>query len=291
MTKPATNPQPHIEHCDGLSQIVDKYDGLLLDVWGVLHNGEAPYPGVIDCLAKLKAAGKDTLLFSNAPRRPHQLQEQLTRLGITRDMYGQAITSGEVTHQWLKKHHHAGKKYYFLGVPAKDSSLYDDLEQAVFVDSMQDADLNVASNFLEDRSDLAAYTDEFSDAIAAKVPMACANPDIIVNKGDKTLNCSGMLAQHYAELGGDVTYFGKPYAAIYDYAQTLLPGKKLLAIGDSLATDIKGATSNGIDAALVATGIHAADFSDSGMKFEESLNKLSMIKGVWPKYFLPSLRW
>jgi HAD superfamily hydrolase (TIGR01459 family) len=242
-----------IQILNGLSETAENYDIFLLDLWGVVHNGSRLYEDVLSCLEKLRASNKTTILLSNAPRNSGSVIEKLQELGLPRHLYDDILTSGDMTLDHLRRH--PSKTYYFIGCPEKDSSLLAGIGKNP-VEDMAQAEIIVVSNLQSERPNLNDYHDDFKRAIANKIPMICANPDIIVNYEDKIVYCSGALAMDYEKFGGKVTSFGKPYSHMYERLLKQHPNKRFLALGDSLATDIKGAIGASIDSALVLSGIH-----------------------------------
>lgn len=255
---------------DGISEVVDLYDGLIIDLWGVVHNGKALYENVLSCFEKLKQSNKTIVLLSNAPRASGAVVDFLTELGLSRTLYDRLITSGDYALEYLRRF--PSSTYYQIGQAEKDSSLIAGIGKNP-VEDMADAGVIIVSNLQSHRPHLKDYHADFQRAIAKGVPMICANPDVIVNHGDEVHFCSGALALDYERFGGKVTYFGKPYAMVYEDIMSTYGDQKFLAIGDSLATDIKGAMNADIDSLLMLSGIHGheihADNPESWDMFAE----------------------
>ncbi|MBB6252572.1 TIGR01459 family HAD-type hydrolase [Nitrospirillum iridis] len=247
----------------GLSQLADRYDGFILDLWGVVHDGIAPYPGVPDCLKALRAAGKRVCLLSNAPRRVDAAAARLTEMGLTPDHYDALLTSGEATHDALRDppdawHAALGPKLLHIG-PDRDAGVYLDLAGRVRVDTPTEADFVLNTGIVDFDETLADYEPVLAACAALNLPMVCANPDLVVHVGAQLVICAGELARRYEELGGDVRQHGKPYASVYARCFDLLggiPPARILAVGDSLRTDMAGANAAGIDGLLITGGIH-----------------------------------
>jgi len=254
----------------GFAPLADKYDGFILDLWGVIHNGIAPYPSAVDCLLHL--AGRPVLLLSNAPRRAESVRRTLRRLGIEDALYTHILTSGEAAWQALKDRTDPwfaslGPRIYHLG-PARDRGVIDGLGLEI-VSEPADADfvLNTGPDDERETADLASFTDELTACLRAQLKMICANPDLEIVRGDQRILCAGTLAAWYAAQGGDVRWIGKPDPAIYQRALSMLSlrAARVLAVGDSLRTDIAGAASAALDSVWVLSGIHAAELgSDEG---------------------------
>ncbi len=238
----------------GLSEVMDDYDEVILDLWGVVHNGYRPFPGSLEALAALKAAGKTIALLSNAPRRSAEVAGQLAQMGVHPDAYDILLTSGEATHAALKKGlvSQWGQRCLTLGgadglLAGTGALTVDDIDQADFILATGVPGGDVASN----RALLAR-------AAAQGLPFVCANPDRVVHVGDALYVCPGALADAYQAIGGTVVWFGKPHDGVYQTLFAQLPSRRILAVGDGMPTDVQGAVDAGIDVALVVAGIHRA---------------------------------
>lgn len=247
---------------NNLSQIASSYDAYIVDLWGVLHNGQQAFPEAVLALAELKALQKKVILLSNSPRRVRAAESRLTEFGIVRDFYDELYTSGEDCFQalhyssdeWYRK---LGNSYFHIG-PDGNKSMAQDLLK-IKTNAVEDADfvLVTGTNGLE--VDVSSYISLLEKAYEMGLPMVCANPDLTVLFGKETVICAGAIAQYYEGIGGEVRYHGKPYPGIYKVVmQKFFPIKqeRILAIGDSLRTDIKGAAQLNIDTLLVLSGIH-----------------------------------
>lgn len=245
-----------------LSDIAGNYEAILCDVWGVIRGGRDLVPGALEALAKFRDGGGAVVLVSNSPRRSSSLLNFLARLGGFEDggaPWDGAVTSGDATHALLSGF--APGPAYKLG-PDFDDPLYEGtgldfapLEEAKFVSATGLVDYETET--------VADYTDLLREAQLRRLPMVCANPDIIVQVGDRLLPCAGALAQAYEAMGGQVHYAGKPHPPIYDLAYRrlneltgrVIAKQDMLAIGDGPETDILGAQQEGIDAMFIAAGI------------------------------------
>ena len=254
----------------GLSDWADRYDGFILDLWGVVHDGVEPYPGVLDCLAALRQAGKRTCLLSNAPRRVADVVERLEEIGVPRTLYDEVLSSGEAAHRAIADppdafHAGLGRRCLHIG-PPRDDSVHADLGLSL-VDQPESADfvLNTGADGYEDTLD--DFVPVLEASARCGLPMVCANPDLTVMMGDKIAICAGLLAAHYESLGGRVAYHGKPHAPIYQACLRLLAPvekERILAVGDNFLTDILGANRAGLASLLVVSGIHADELCRSG---------------------------
>jgi HAD superfamily hydrolase (TIGR01459 family) len=250
-----------MRHLTGLATLAENYQGFIIDLWGVIHDGVRPYAAAMEVLAHLQ--GRPVLLLSNAPRRAASAQAMLRRMGVPDTSYSHILTSGEVT--WLALRDRTdpwfarlGSRVYHLG-PERDRSLVEDLGLRL-ADTPPEADflLNTGPDDERGRGPLEDFFPELEACRRAGLPMICANPDLVVMREGVRILCAGALAAHYASLGGDVRSMGKPDPAIYAQALSMLGlgPSEVLAIGDSLHTDVAGAAGAGIDAVWILGGIH-----------------------------------
>jgi HAD superfamily hydrolase (TIGR01459 family) len=285
----------------GLSEIADRYDALLLDQWGVLHGGVEPYPGVLETLAALRRAGKPVAVLSNAPRRSVHAQGRLHQIGVPADAYDVLITSGDSAHAALAArddpdHAALGRSYLFVG-PGWDTGLAEGLNYGQ-VDRVSEADFLLVVGLFDEADPITRYEALFAAARARDLVMMCVNPDLVIHRqGGITAPCAGWLAQRYQEMyGGRVIYHGKPDPSIFHRAARA-PGQtgdaRILVIGDSLATDIKGAAAAGYDSLLVTRGIHAEELGIAPAD-EPDPHRLAEVcarHGEWPTAAIATLRW
>ena len=244
---------------DGLDEIIDRYDVFFLDVWGVLHDGIEPYPGVIDALKTMQAKNKIVLLLSNSPCLSHEIADpqngKVGKMGLVPPLYNHFLTSGDVSHHYMNTHYDRQKAYVFWD--EEDVSAFDGLDLTQ-VYNIREADFIYAS-LLKPGTAFLDYEDVLTVALDHNVPLVCGNPDRVVGFGSSMNLCVGTLAEWYEKKGGSVIWFGKPYPAIYQEAWETVgkPDKsRILMIGDSLVTDVAGATGFGIDVLWNVTGIH-----------------------------------
>jgi HAD superfamily hydrolase (TIGR01459 family) len=253
-------PPPLLAH---FSLLAPSYDVLLCDVWGVVHNGVAAFPEACDALVQARARGAIVVFITNAPRPSEVVMRQLETLRVPRDTYDAIVSSGDVTRAVIQARH--GQSVYHLG-PARDHSIFDGLD--VRFAPPESADYVVCSGLENDEVETPDnYRDRLQAMRARKLFMVCGNPDVVVERGTELVYCAGALTDLYAAMGGEVLYAGKPYRPIYDLALQKageVAGRqaalgRVLAIGDSLRTDLKGAHAFGVDFLFVTSGIHAGE--------------------------------
>jgi HAD superfamily hydrolase (TIGR01459 family) len=272
------------------------YDVLLCDVWGVVHNGIAAFPAACDALMRFRAAGGAAILITNAPRSGDAVARILDRLGVPRHAYDAITSSGDVTRGIVASRR--GETLFHLG-PQRDLSIFTGLE--VTFAALDSADYVVCSGLFDDTTETPdSYRDMLAAMRARSLFMVCANPDIVVERGDTLVYCAGALADAYAGLGGEVLYCGKPHAPIYDVAlatAAALRGgwmperKRVLAIGDSVRTDLRGAQAFGLDYMFVTSGIHAEEYGSRETPDLAALNAVFDAAGVMPKAVMRGLVW
>lgn len=247
----------------GLSEIADRYDGLLCDAWGVIHDGVNLFDGVGEALIEFRRQHGPVVILTNAPRPNAVIPAQLDRLGLPRDAYDAVVTSGDATRAEIIRR--LPQRAYRLG-PEKDDPLFDGVD--VKFAPLSEAAFIICTGLHDDaRETPEDYADLLGEAAARDLPMICANPDIVVRWGGRLIYCAGALAEVYERLGGKVVYAGKPHAPIYKLALDALALKRggpvdparILAVGDGLHTDIRGANLNALDSLYIygSGGIHA----------------------------------
>ncbi len=247
----------------GFAPLASEYDGFVLDLWGVIHDGVNAFPHAVDCLDHLRRAGKKTLLLSNVPRPNDAVQTMMRRMGIEDSLYTDILTSGEAVRRALTSPPDAwwsalGSRVFHLG-PERDRPVLEGLP-LITVQTPGEADfvLNTGPDDHRNPSDMNEFEPTLQDCAKYRLPMICGNPDLEVIRGGVRVLCAGSLALRYQALGGDVRSLGKPDAAIYRpvLEQLDLPKDRVLAVGDSLRTDIAGAISVGLSACWVLDGLH-----------------------------------
>jgi HAD superfamily hydrolase (TIGR01459 family) len=283
------------ERVPGLSAIAEHYDVLLCDVWGVVHNGRESFPAACEAMRRFRAERGPVILITNAPRPREPVVEQLDGLSVPREAWSQVVTSGDATRALLAAR--APGPVFKLG-PERDWPLYAGLP-------LEEAGLDQAAficctgPFDDEREGPEDYRQRFLGAIARGLEFICANPDIVVQRGDRLIYCAGALAQLYGDLGGRVLTAGKPYPAIYDLAlneaEALLgrsvDRSRVLCVGDGLPTDIRGANAQALDVLFVANGIHGGEAVGPGGLNAGVVADLLRQEGLSARWALADLVW
>lgn len=250
----------------GISAIKDCYDAFVTDIWGVLHDGSKAYPGIIDCLLKLRGCKKKVTLLSNSGRRTHIVSSDLCRLGIEPELYTSLVTSGELTHFAFKTNldsrlQRLGTRYYLFGSEKYGLTEGLNLQR---IDDVTRAEFILAIGVERNPGSTEIYENTLQYFAKRGLIMVCANPDASVNRNGVLGIGPGALAVYYESLGGQVIYFGKPFKAVYNLCLEKLYGispDRIIVVGDSLKTDIEGANNCGIDNILVGTGVHCQELA------------------------------
>ena len=245
----------------GLSQIQSKYDAFLIDLWGVVHNGIELHKNAIHTLSKISEAKKDYILLTNAPRPNKTVKIFLEKLGLDKSMREKVFTSGEAALDYLKKNC-ISQKFYHIG-PPRDFNLFIDFKNEKTEDIDKSNYLLCTGLYDQHDQDLNFYKELLINSISKK--MICTNPDLIVDRGKKREYCAGSVAMTFEKLGGEVIYFGKPYPEVY-YQAISNNKKKVIAIGDNLRTDIKGANNMNYDSLVITSGVHKKEFKKEGIE-------------------------
>jgi HAD superfamily hydrolase (TIGR01459 family) len=283
---------PLIPH---FSTLVPDYDALLCDVWGVVHNGIAAFPHACDALMRARARGAIVILITNAPRQSEVVARQLEKLHVPVETYDGIVSSGDVTRAVIEAR--PGQSVCHIG-PERDRSIFTGVD--VRLAPLERADYVVCSGLDNDDVEKPQdYRARLETMLARKLFMVCANPDVVVERGDRLVYCAGAIADLYATMGGEVLYAGKPYRPIYDLALAKVQaaaGRKVavsrvLAIGDSVRTDLKGARSVGVDFLFVTSGIHAEELGGRARPDSKALNATFAAAGDRPKAVMRELVW
>jgi HAD superfamily hydrolase (TIGR01459 family) len=245
----------------GIAPLATGTEAWLVDLWGVLHNGVAPFAPAVAACCRYRREGGLVLLLSNAPRPWQSVAAQLDRIGVTREAWDAIVSSGDASRALIAR---LGRAAVFHLGPERDLALYEGLD--VHRVPAESAEAVVCTGLFDDETETPEdYVALLAGFRARELPMICANPDLSVERGDRIVHCAGAVAQAYARIGGDVAYAGKPYLPVYDMALAALARLKgrslgretVLAVGDGIRTDIEGAAAAGVRAVYVASGVHA----------------------------------
>jgi HAD superfamily hydrolase (TIGR01459 family) len=258
-----------------LADLTGRYDAVFCDLWGCLHNGKAAFPVAVAALQGFRATGGKVVLLTNAPRPKSSVVKQLDNLGVPRDAWDIVVTSGDAAQMGMLSGA-VGRKVHHIGAPkdepfftdfAEDLAAYAATQPPIIRVPLREAEGIVCTGL---RDDLTETPDDYRAALllgkTLGLPMLCANPDIVVDMGDKRVYCAGALAQAYEQLGGTALYFGKPHPPIYDLARRRLAeagvpsDPQILCIGDGISTDIQGGIGEGLDTLFITGGLEAAQF-------------------------------
>lgn len=283
---------------NNICELADLYDYFIFDIWGVIHDGNAAYSGVVKAITFLRQKNKKICFLSNAPRRAFKVGEVLKKFGITPNLYDFILTSGEAAFLDFEKNQKNnfkdfGRNYFYIG-PKKDIDLLAGLDYQITSDASC-ANIAITTGFDGDDSILEEKMPQLREAKKSNLPLICVNPDLIVVKQNGAeLICAGALALEYQKMSGEVLYYGKPFEAVYKMVLEIFgcdKSAKILAIGDGMETDIKGANDFGIDSALVTGGILS---NKLGIKYGQvaDKNKLETVcknYQLFPKFVIPSL--
>jgi len=275
-----------------LRDLVGNVEVILSDIWGVVHDGLEAFPEACEALRSFRTRGGVVILITNAPRPADSVQRQLRKLHIADETYDAIVSSGDLTRHFVADH--PGKKMFWLG-PERDSSIHRGLDAVIA--PLEQADYIVCTGLFDDETESAEdYRAMMLQAHARKLTLVCANPDIVVERGDRLIYCAGAIAELYRELGGEVIFYGKPHRPIYQRAMELAAGRRghkvelgrVLAIGDSVRTDLAGAHGFGIDCLFVTRGIHSEEFEGIDQLDPASMRQLF---GHPPQALTRELRW
>ena len=283
-----------MRHLAGIGALMPGYDGLILDLWGVVHDGVRPYPGARECLVRLRAEGKRIVLLSNAPRRAEPVRRQLRRMGIEDELYDGVMTSGEASYLLLRDRPDAwsqalGRHVFHMG-PGRDRNVLDGLD----IEIMETPDrasfvLNTGPDEQADQTDPSTFDEALMACAGLGLRMICANPDLEVIRGGVRVVCAGALAMRYREMGGEVLDVGKPDPLIYRPVMEMLgvARARVLAVGDALRTDIAGAAAVGVDSCWVLGGLHGEHLGGN----RDAIDAEAARAGLAPVASVPHFVW
>ena len=281
-----------LHFAERLSDLVGGVEVILSDIWGVVHNGLESFPEACEALHTYRQRGGTVILITNAPRPADSVQRQLRKLGVADETYDAIVSSGDLTRNFVADH--PGKKIFWIG-PERDSSIHRGLDAVMA--PLEQADYIICTGLFDDETESAEdYRAMMLQAREHKLPLICANPDIVVERGDRLIYCAGAIAELYRELGGEAIFYGKPHRPIYERAVALAaekrggpaPLKRILAIGDSVRTDLTGALGFGIDCLFLTRGIHSEEFEGIDQLDPASVKELF---GHPPRALMRELRW
>jgi HAD superfamily hydrolase (TIGR01459 family) len=269
----------------------ESYDVVLSDVWGVVHNGVRAHPDACEALIKFRGQGGRVVLITNAPRPNDDVMHQIAGFGVPASVYDGIVSSGDVTRAVIASRR--GQTMCHIG-PDRDRPIFAGLN--VTFAPLESADYVVCSGLSDDDRETAEdYRARLETMLARKLFMVCGNPDVVVERGDRLVYCAGAVADLYVAMGGEVLYAGKPYRPIYDQALALagktIDKKRVLAIGDSVRTDLKGAHAFGVDCLFITAGIHAEELGARDNPDGGALNDIFAAAGTQPKAVMPRLVW
>lgn len=276
-----------------LDAIADRYDAVLCDVWGVLHNGRRAYPAACAALQRFRAACKHVVLITNVPKPRGPIPGQLDHAGVPRDAWDAIVTSGDAIRAELAQR--APGPMYKIGPDDYDRTLWEGLGLATA--PLSAAKFFAISGLNRDDETPEDYADVLKDARAHNLDLICANPDIIVQHGDRMIWCAGAIARDYEAIGGKVIMAGKPFAPIYELAYRELntiaanpiDKSRILAIGDGVPTDVAGATAQGLDCLFIASGMHGEALWTNGQIDAAKVDVAMKHEGVRAKYAMSAL--
>jgi HAD superfamily hydrolase (TIGR01459 family) len=281
-----------LHFAERLSDLVDGVEVILSDIWGVVHNGLESFPEACAALHTYRQRGGTVILITNAPRPADSVQRQLRKLGVSGETYDAIVSSGDLTRNFVADH--PGKKMFWIG-PDRDSSIHRGLDAVMA--PLEQADYIVCTGLFDDEIESAEdYRAMLLQAREHKLPLICANPDIVVERGDRLIYCAGAIAELYRELGGEAIFYGKPHRPIYERAMALATERRgrptsldrVLAIGDSVRTDLTGALGFGIDCLFLTRGIHSEEFEGIDQLDPASVKELF---GHPPRALMRELKW
>ena len=262
-----------------LSDIFETYDTFVIDLWGVMHNGIALNPKAIEVIKQLKINSKKIVFLSNAPRPSSKVINFLLKMKMDKKYLSNVMTSGEAAMRAININRF-GKTFFHLG-PPRDISIFEKVKKNQV--DLENCDFILCTGlFDEHEDDLNFYKNFLKNSISKK--LVCTNPDLIVHRGKKEELCAGSIAKVFEELGGQVVYFGKPYKEVYEMCFN--SREKVLAIGDNLRTDIKGANNLNLDCVFITEGVHRDEYSETS-----ELEKLLKKYNVQANFFQRELKW
>ena len=285
---------------DSLAEVSERYDALFVDLWGCVHNGIAALPGAVSALQAYRAGGGKVVLLTNSPRPRAGVQKQLDHFGVPQDAWDVIATSGDSARAAMLRGI-VGRKVWHIGPPT-DLKFFEPLKLVADPIAIERVDLDEAEGIVctgpfDSRADPSVMRPQFLVAKQRGLKLLCANPDIVVDRGEVREWCAGALAKLYTEMGGESLYFGKPHPPIYDLARQRLfalgadvPDSRILAIGDGVLTDIRGAMGEDIDSLFISGGLAASETKTGHTPDPQALKAYLDTEMVNPTYTIGQLR-
>jgi HAD superfamily hydrolase (TIGR01459 family) len=276
---------------NGLSDIASTYDAIICDVWGVLHNGKKAYLRAADALRRFRGERGPVVLLTNAPRLADGVEWLFDRVGLPKDFYDSIVTSGLAARADLERRTEGARSLPIFNLgPPRDNPLFQGLNLRLV--TPEEAELVLCTGLFDDETETPDDYRGMLDVFRARnLPFLCANPDIVVQRGDRLIYCAGAIARLYETMGGQIVYYGKPYPAVFERAVAELRARgaaqRLLVIGDGIETDILGAQRMGLDALFIGGGIHGEQLKEH----PEALANLFRKSGVSAVAAMPALVW
>ncbi|MFG6529877.1 MULTISPECIES: TIGR01459 family HAD-type hydrolase [unclassified Sulfitobacter] len=283
-----------------LPDVSDQYDALFVDLWGCVHDGRKALPAAVAALQAYRKTGGKVVLVTNSPRPREGVEKQLQQFGVPQDAWDSIATSGDSARSAMFRGA-VGEKVWFIGHPG-ERKFFEPLtilKNPVEIETvpLAQAEGIVCTGPVDAMADPEVMRPEFEQAIARGLKLLCANPDIVVDRGEVREWCAGALAALYTEMGGESLYFGKPHAPIYDLARRRLaalevdiPDNRILAIGDGILTDVKGAMDEAIDSLFITGGLAAAETATTEQPDEAKLRAYLDREASAPTYAIGFLR-
>ena len=262
-----------------LSEIFDNYETFVIDLWGVMHNGMALNLKAIKAVDKLIKHSKKIVFLSNAPRPKKKVIDFLLKMKMNERYLDNVMTSGEAAMHAINENKF-GKSFFHLG-PARDASVFEKVKKNKT--NIDNCDFILCTGLFDEHINNLDYYKKFLIKHISK-KLVCTNPDLTVHRGDKVEYCAGYIAKIFEGLGGKTIYYGKPYKEIYEMC--FKKKEKVLAIGDNLRTDIKGANNLNKDCLFISDGVHRDEFNNNS-ELENLLDKYN----VTANYFQKELEW
>ncbi len=282
----------------GIGDLAERYDAFLIDQWGVLHDGQAPYPGVVQCLKRLIWAGKQIVIISNSGKRSDGNAVRIRKLGFPRNSYTHLVTSGEIAWQMLASGSGVIGEFNRTPCLLLTSDQPETFARGLtlpFVETLEQAGWILLGG-IDDTRSLSFYENIIEQGLARNLPLVCTNPDLTRITSNGFQPSAGAIAQAYQSGGGKVYFIGKPYPEIYHHCLSLVPdvpANRIVAIGDSIHHDIVGGHSVGINTLLTLRGVHSDQFTDAidPIEINRRIKIISGSYGALPDWVVPNFQW